>query len=84
MIFDKAKLSGANFKGSKFNKATFVAADLKGVKMNADTRMIEVDFRGADLTKASIKKVQFRKCFYDSKTKFPSGFNPKKAGFIRI
>ncbi|MBP5188250.1 MAG: pentapeptide repeat-containing protein [Fibrobacterales bacterium] len=35
------------------------------------------DFRGADLSRAKLKGVQFKDCVYNSKTKFPKGYTPK-------
>ena len=70
-------MEDTDFKGAKFQKVTFIKANMKDCRMNADTRMWWCDFRGADLSRAKLKGVQFKDCVYNSKTKFPKGYTPK-------
>jgi len=56
---------------------------LKNAKFDADTRLDRVDFSGADLSRATMKKFQARECIYDSKTQFPDDFKPAKFGFVK-
>ena len=68
---------------NRFEKVAFLGTNLTAVKMDADTRMISVVFSGADLSGAQMNKAQFSDCMFSATTKFPSGFNPIKAGFTK-
>ena len=61
----------------------FTNAKMKNVKIDADTKMQNVDFSGADLSDAKIEKCTVKKVIYDSRTKFPSGFDPRQYGFTK-
>jgi hypothetical protein len=61
----------------------FTNAKMKNVKIDADTKMQNVDFSGADLSDAKIEKFTAKKVIYDSRTKFPAGFEPRQYGFTK-
>ena len=61
----------------------FTNARMKNVKIDADTKMQNVDFSGADLSDAKIEKFTAKKVIYDSRTKFPAGFDPRQYGFTK-
>ena len=77
-------MTGANFSGAKLDNVTFLNANMQNVKIDADTKMENVDFSGADLTHAHIEKFTAKKVIYDAKTKFPDGFEPRKYGFTKL
>ena len=81
--FSLAQLSGATFAGAKIIKVSFLNANMQGIKIDADTKMDDVDFSGADLSNAKIEKFTAKKVIYDNKTKFPSGFDPRQYGFTK-
>ena len=56
---------------------------MQGIKIDADTKMDDVDFSGADLSNAKIEKFTAKKVIYDNKTTFPSGFDPRQYGFTK-
>ena len=56
---------------------------MEGVKIDADTKMEDVDFSGADLTNAKIEKFTAKKVIYDNRTKFPGGLDPRQFGFTK-
>ena len=56
---------------------------MEGVKIDADTKMEDVDFSGADLTGPKIEKFTAKRVIYNERTKFPSGFDPRAFGFSR-
>ena len=53
------------------------------LKIDADTKMEDVDFSGANLEGAKIEKFTAKKVIYDNKTQFPSGFDPRQYGFTK-
>ena len=71
------------FAGAKLVKVRFTGAKMKNVKIDADTKMENVDFSGADLSDAKIEKCTVKKVIYDSRTKFPAGFDPRQYGFTK-
>ena len=56
---------------------------MQGIKIDADTKMEDVDFSGANLEGAKIEKFTAKKVIYDNKTQFPSGFDPRQYGFTK-
>ena len=56
---------------------------MQGIKIDADTKMNDVDFSGANLEGAKIEKFTAKKVIYDNKTQFPSGFDPRQYGFTK-
>ena len=84
-FFTKANLNGANFSKSILRQATFTGAHLTeshfieailiGAYLNdADLRWGR--FEGANLSRAQLSGSNFKWATYNSKTKFPKGFNP--------
>jgi hypothetical protein len=82
--FDLATMTGANFSGAKLVDVTFLNTNLQNAKFDADTKMENVDFSGADLSRAKIEKFTAKKVIYDAKTSFPDGFEPRQYGFTRV
>jgi len=57
-----------------------VNADIQAASFNADTKLDKVDFSGANLSRSKGMETlrQVSGVVYDSRTNFPSGFNPEK------
>jgi len=77
--FRGASLRGANLEGANFQQACFDEADLGRDALNGSTEL-----SGADLTAASVYRPKFEGARYDSRTKFPTGFDPKQHGMKLI
>jgi uncharacterized protein YjbI with pentapeptide repeats len=77
--FRGAELRGANLEDANFQQACFDEADLGRDALNGGTQL-----SGADLTGASVYRAKFDGARYDSRTKFPTGFDPKKHGMKLI
>ena len=73
--FRGADLRGADFKDANLKQACFDEADLSRDALNGATELL-----GADQTGASVVRAKFDGAVYDSRTKFPAGFNPKQHG----
>jgi hypothetical protein len=77
--FRRADLTGADLTGASARYATFDLANFTGAILNG------ADFHGAgflsaDLSKTDLSGAKLQRCFYNSTTKFPEGFDPKEAG----
>jgi len=81
---------GASFAACDFTDADLRGADLKDTNFT-DARLIRTNFsrnnvggatqlQGADLSTAAIHDCLFDGAQYDSTSKFPEGFDPKKHG----
>ena len=57
---------------------------MQNAKFDADTKMENVDFSGADLSNAHIEKFTAKRVIYDAKTKFPDGIEPRQYGFTKL
>ena len=93
--FESFDFSYATLRRAKLQKATFIdgdfsSVDLQRAKLNGAT-FKNVFFSKADFTKAyllgtdlrearSLKRANLKGAYYDQDTKFPAGFDPKKAG----
>lgn len=75
--FNGADLKGARLQGADVRGGSFVGADLQGAALEK-TRL-----DGADLTDASLEEKNV-KAIYDRHTKWPKGFDPKKAGCVAV
>lgn len=75
--FSKAVIT-LNLTATVISNTAFVGAQLKNSIWN-DTKFINVDFTGADLSGLSLNNSS-----YDSKTKWPAGFDPTAAGMQKI
>jgi uncharacterized protein YjbI with pentapeptide repeats len=76
---DKVDLAGLDlreksFAGKTLTEVDFRATDLRGVSFRG-TALWEVDLRGAQLDGAD-----FTGAFYDTATRWPAGFDPRKHG----
>ena len=75
--FENADLSGAALQDSKL-----VGANLRNAKLGLDNLGGHTRLQGADLSGAQLHGADFRGAKYDSRTLFPTGFNPEQAGCI--
>jgi uncharacterized protein YjbI with pentapeptide repeats len=86
---DGAKLEEINLEGAYLYVCGLDGADLSGANLR-NTRLEVVDGRRARLFGADLYGSQFIRgvllayALYDEKTKFPSGFDPQKAGAYKI
>ncbi len=79
--FSMAKMSGVDLSGAKVTSTDFCGAAMVNAKFDGDTRLAQVDFSSADLSRAAMHSFQNTDCIYDAKTRFPDGFNPAKCNF---
>jgi len=95
--FESFDLSYATLRRAKLQKATFIdgdfgSADLQRAELNGAT-FNNVNFFETDLTKAyllgtdlsgvrSLEAAELKGAYYDQDTKFPAGFDPKKARMV--
>jgi uncharacterized protein YjbI with pentapeptide repeats len=85
--FIGADLSGANLSnaaigGADFTGALLVGANLSGVR-GASAPHASTCFHGANLTDARLSGADLTGASYDSRTVFPRGFRPERAGMVR-
>ena len=82
--FSGSDLEGANLEGADLGAAILKDANLRGA--NLEGAILErVNFRGTNLENTNLKKANFRSwAIYDSKTKFPKGFDPKARGMTLV
>lgn len=85
--FHGTDLSGANLREAEIHGAEFLAtiligADLRGCLGNRPLAGRFTRFDGADLTDALLEGAHLTGAQYDSKTVFPRGFNPVRAGMV--
>jgi hypothetical protein len=84
-----AVLVGANLYRAKIDGTDFRGADLRLAKITISC-LCECDLRGADLRGADlheifeIRGVKLQGAIYDRHTRWRSGFNPLKAGAVKI
>ena len=71
-----ADLRGANLKKADLSKANLTGAHLKG----ADLR--KADLRGTNFLRAELSGTNLETAVYNFLTRWPEGFDPKKAGAI--
>jgi hypothetical protein len=80
-------LRAACFRKSNLTKTVFYEADLRGANFQQaileNTDFHQARLEGADLRNTKIEKVDMR-ATYDESTQWPEGFNPDKAGAVRI
>ncbi len=80
--FWEADLTKTNFSGTIIKECIFTDAKLGNTKFNnskiTDSNFTHCNLEGVDFSKAIIKNNNFRDAIYDSKTKWPINFNPKK------
>jgi uncharacterized protein YjbI with pentapeptide repeats len=84
-----ADLSACNFEGAGLRGATLegaklVGANLRGAKLCRDNLGGTTNLRGADLTHADLHGADLTDAEYDARTKFPTGFSPRKAGCLYV
>ena len=75
--FEEADLRGATLKGALLVGANLRSAQLGKDNLGGPTRLQGADFSDADLTGANFEGAE-----YDSRTKFPQGFQPKREGCV--
>jgi uncharacterized protein YjbI with pentapeptide repeats len=83
----EADLSGCNFeeadlRGATLTGALLVGANLRSAQLCKDNLGGATMLHGADLTGADLSAANLDGAEYDSKTKFPSGFQPKLEGCV--
>ena len=77
VYLSKMYLTGAKIRyarGADLSKTNLTDADLK------DADVSNADLTGADLTGAIVDGANFKGATYNTRTRFPEGFDPKKAG----
>lgn len=93
MRFSQAKLEKANFDKVDLTDINMIRCSLKGAVLTNVTGLGDVsnanfakaDLRGADLRKLQWNEVPiFTGAKYDSKTRWPAGFDPKAAGAVLV
>jgi hypothetical protein len=77
--FRGAELRGGNLVDANFQQACFDEADLGRDALNGGTNL-----EGADLTAASVVRTKLEGAAYDSRTKFPTGFDPTQHGMSLV
>jgi hypothetical protein len=70
--FHSSKLGGTSFENAKIRQSDFTGADLRGADFKGAA--VDATMTGADLAGA----------IYDSKTTWPSGFDPATAGAVSV
>jgi uncharacterized protein YjbI with pentapeptide repeats len=75
--FNGADLKDAYCEGADLRGSTFVDADLQGANLQ-QTRLEGADLTGASIDQANVMAV------YSSSTKWPAGFDAKKAGCVLV
>ena len=79
--FELTKLSGASFDGATLISVNFNQAELSDPNGKLSAVFTNATLRGVDFREAShIKSAVFSGACFDSTTKWPEGFDPKKAG----
>jgi uncharacterized protein YjbI with pentapeptide repeats len=74
-----ADLSGADLSGASLSSLQFSGANLKGASLRgADLRAAEL--RGVDLSGADLRGADLRSATADDRTKWPKGFDLRRAG----
>lgn len=75
---ENANLRSVRFTGSLLAGANLSRADLSNANFGFDNVGGRTDLRSANLTDCIISGTIFEGAMYDSKTKFPNGFDPEK------
>ena len=88
VVFDRAIGDKSDFGQAQLNDVSFRDTVLTGAVFSGAT-MCSADFSGADLRNAvfeasSIAKATFTKAKYNAKTRWPSGFDPARAGAVLV
>ena len=76
--FRNATLRNASLLKSVFADVDFHAADLRGVNLR------QAQFYGVDLREANLEGASITGLVYDSRTKWPDGFDPDKYDAIKL
>ena len=69
--------------GADFGRAKLLGADLRGARL-AGADFDFADLVGADLRGAETGGATFFSAFYNSRTRFPRGFDPDGHGMVRL
>ena len=84
--FLMANLEGANLKGVDFQGANLEGVDLRNANLQKaflhEVNFLWADLRGANFERTILSRTFLKNALYDSKTKFPKGFDPKARGMI--
>lgn len=75
--FEGADLRGVTLTNARLVDANFRNADLGLNNLNGASRLQGADFTGAILDGCNLSGAQ-----YDSRTRFPAGFDPRAAGMV--
>jgi uncharacterized protein YjbI with pentapeptide repeats len=78
-----ADLRGARVIYSELQRANLRDANLIGVDLGLSD-LSNVDLRGADLLNADLETSDLKGARYDEQTRWPSGFDPVKAGAVLV
>jgi uncharacterized protein YjbI with pentapeptide repeats len=81
-IFVKDDLKGANLKDAYLEEADFTGTDLRGANLYG-AYLSGANFNNADLSNADLKHAKLYSAHYNSNTKFPANFDPKKRGMVQ-
>ena len=73
---------GADLRGASLQDANLVGANFRDAKLGLDNLGGHTQLQGADLTDAQLHGANLRGAKYNSRTKFPAGFDPRRAGCI--
>jgi hypothetical protein len=83
-----ADLRGANLAGTRLVYTELVGADLRDANLAGAvlmwTKMAGADLRGANLRGAALDDVSLTGARYNARTRWPAGFDPVKAGAIKV
>ena len=74
-------LAGKDLRGTNLRKVDLRGANLEGVNL-AGAKLEGADFRGTNLEGTNLHTAYLESALYDSKTKFPKGFDPKTRGMV--
>ena len=78
-ILTRADLTGAHLEGATLTKAILFEATLTGAIL-VGANLTGADLTGTDLTEATLFEANLTDAVYDSRTKWPAGFDPKAGG----
>jgi hypothetical protein len=79
-----ANLRNADMRGADLKSAKLVGCDLTNANLGIDNLGGPTKLQGANLERAILDDTRLAGAKYDEATIFPTGFQPQKAGMIRV